>query len=78
MLMENERTRNLVGVQVRRIRKEKGIKQCELAAALNSLGLSFTTSTLSKIEVGSRAVTDREVAAFAIALQVDISRLFSK
>lgn len=43
-------TRNIVGAKVTRLRKEKLMKQKELAAKLQSMGMDISESSLSRLE----------------------------
>lgn len=70
--------RNIIGPRVKHLRNTSipPITQQELIARLQVLGVLINQSTLSKIETGSRPVTDIEVIAFAEALKVPVSSLF--
>ena len=70
--------RNVVGVNVRKVRKTANppITQGDLVARLQLLGMLIDQSTLSKIETGRRPVMDIEVVALAEALKVPVARLF--
>lgn len=69
--------KNIVGVQVRKARKnaKPPITQLELIARLQVLGLILEQPALSKIEMGYRPVTDREVVALSNALKVSTAWL---
>lgn len=68
---------NIVGANITRIRQEKGIKQKDLLAKIQSEGLDITGSCLSKIEGQTRQVTDKELIIIARALGVDIMQILS-
>lgn len=68
--------RNIIGINVRRIRKEKMLTQEELAIKLDLLGINIDRPKISKIENQLREVTDFEVKAIANALDVNIEELF--
>jgi len=68
--------KNIVGVRVRKARKESKVTQSELAARLQVLGIKIDRPAISKLESGSRPVTDIEIAAIAKILRVPISSLF--
>ncbi len=70
--------RNVVGPRLREARYKAGQKvtQEQLAARLQTLGLSLDRTAISKIEVGRRPVTDIEIVAICKALSVDIITLF--
>jgi len=70
--------KNIVGSRVRKARKESKITQMELAAQLQVLGIGIDRPAISKLESGSRPVTDIEVDAIAKILKVPISWLFEE
>lgn len=61
---------NVVGANITRIRLEKGLKQKDLLAKLQSEGMEITGSSLSKIEGQSRMVTDKDLLLLSKALAV--------
>lgn len=67
---------NVAGPQVRRIRYQQGLTQELLAARCEMLGLVMSRSTLAKIEVQIRCVTDQELLALAQALKVKMRDFF--
>ncbi|HHY0563926.1 TPA: helix-turn-helix domain-containing protein [Vibrio parahaemolyticus] len=67
---------NIVGAQVRTLRKEQKLTQEQLSARCNVIGLDISRGTLAKIEAGVRQVIDMEIVQLAIALKVDESALF--
>ncbi len=69
-------TINVVGAQVRKLRKEQKLTQEQLSARCNVIGLDISRGTLAKIEAGVRQVTDSEIVQLAIALKVEESALF--
>ncbi len=69
--------RNIIGKNIKKIRKSKGITQEDLAARLNVQGLSLDRTMVSKIESQSRVILDFEIKAIAKALGVSIDFLFS-
>ncbi len=74
----NVHKKNIIGSRVRKARKESNITQAELAARLQVSGIKIERPSISKLEVGSRPVTDIEIDAIAKALNVTISWLFEK
>jgi len=70
--------KNIVGSRVRKARKGSKITQMELAAQLQVLGIGIDRPAISKLESGSRPVTDIEVDAIAKILKVPISWLFEE
>ncbi|EHK2427155.1 helix-turn-helix transcriptional regulator [Clostridium perfringens] len=71
--MENK---NIIGYNIKLIRKSKNISQKQLVAKLNLLGLAIDEPKLSRIEHLKRPVLDYEVLAIAKALDTSISSLF--
>ena len=70
--------RNIVGSRIRAARygSEQKVTQEQLAARLQTLGLSLDRTAISKIEVGRRPVTDIEIVAICRALSIDVATLF--
>ncbi|KIP75174.1 DNA-binding protein [Vibrio harveyi] len=67
---------NVVGVNIRQLRKQQKITQEQLSAKCNVIGLDISRGTLAKIEAGVRQVTDVEVVLIAKALKVNEGELF--
>lgn len=57
----SELKKNLIGEQIRCLRKEKGKSQRELAGDMQLQGYSFSELTILRIEKGQRLVTDIEL-----------------
>lgn len=70
--------RNLVGAKVETARKQKGMKQKELLAQLQVIGVDMNASGLSKLEGQIRYVTDVELVALADILEVSIDYLLGR
>jgi transcriptional regulator with XRE-family HTH domain len=70
--------KNIIGSHVRRARKASKITQRDLVAQLQVLGIKIDQAGLSKLENGTRPITDIEIAAIAKILKVPVSRLFEK
>ena len=66
---------NLIGANVRRIRKEKKFSQQLLSSKLELLGVYICRGSVSRIEDQSRTVTDIELFAIAKVLDVTIDDL---
>ena len=69
---------NIIGPQVRALRKAAALFQEQLAARCQRRGLDITRGTLAKIEATVRAVSDHEIPFIANSLGVPISALFPK
>lgn len=67
---------NLIGKNVERLRKEKGIKQKDFIAKLQVEGLNINPTSYSKLEGQLRIATDKEVYAIAKVLQINMESLF--
>ncbi|MBE3772845.1 helix-turn-helix transcriptional regulator [Vibrio parahaemolyticus] len=67
---------NVVGAQVRKLKKEQKLTQEQLSARCNVIGLDISRGTLAKIEAGVRQVLDTEVVQLALALKVEEKDLF--
>ena len=66
---------NLCGENIRRLRERHGLSQEQLAARMQLAGLPLQQKAISRIETGSRLVTDYELAAFAQVLDVSVEDL---
>ena len=67
---------NLIGATVERLRKERGIKQKEFIARLQTEGLDINPTSYSKLEGQLRLATDKEVYTIAKLLNVTTDSLF--
>lgn len=63
---------NLIGSNLRKIRKEKHISQKTLSDKLELLGVYVCRGSISRIEDMSRTVTDIELNAIAKVLDISI------
>jgi len=68
---------NLIGYNVKRLRKEKMLSQQELSVKLELLGVYVCRGSISRIEDKSRTVTDIELFALAKVFDVPVEELFS-
>lgn len=69
--------KNIIYAQLKKIRKEKGLTQTELAAKMQILNINIDQQMISRIEQNLRIVTDYELACFAIALDVSEQALLA-
>lgn len=69
--------KNIVGANITRIRRSKGMKQKDLLVGLQLAGMDITGSCLSKIEGQTREVTDRELVILSSALGVEPGELLA-
>lgn len=70
--------RNIIGDNVRRIRKEQNITQEELTAKLQVEGLDIDRPMITRIELKKREVLDYELLSIAKVLKVSTDQLFKK
>ena len=70
---------NLSGTQIARLRKNlhPKVSQRTLAEKLQIIGLDIDKNAVQRIESGQRFVTDIELRAFALALDVSADILLS-
>ena len=69
---------NLVGEYVRYYRKKKKLSQQQLSEKLETMAIYICRGSISRIEDGSRTVTDIELYGLAAILGVSIEDLFPK
>ena len=67
---------NLVGRNIERLRKERGIKQKDFIARIQTLGCDMNPTSYSKLEGQLRFATDREIYVIAKLLDVPMEALF--
>ena len=70
--------KNLVGKNIERLRKEKGIKQKDFIAQIQVMGCDMNPTSYSKLEGQIRSATDKELYVIAKILGVTIEELFYK
>ena len=71
-------TSNIVGARVEQLRKERGMKQNELLAQLQTHGVDMCASGLSKLEGQTRCVMDFELVALADIFGVSVDQLLGR
>lgn len=69
--------KNLVGKNIERLRKEKGIKQKDFIAQVQVMGCDMNPTSYSKLEGQIRSATDKELYVIAKILDVAIEDLFN-
>ena len=67
---------NIVGKNIERLRKERGIKQKDFIAKIQVSGCDMNPTSYSKLEGQLRVATDREIYAIAKILNVPMEKLF--
>ena len=69
---------NIVGKNIERLRKEKGIKQKDFISKMQIMGCDINPTSYSKLEGQIRIATDREIYVIAKILNVTIDTLFKE
>lgn len=69
--------KNICGDRIRQARALRRISQSELAARMQVEGSTIERDSISRIEIGTRFVTDYELKIFAKVLKVNIMWLIS-
>ena len=69
---------NITGNKVKEFRKERNLSQQELSNQLETLAVYICRGSISRIEDGSRTVTDIELAALSEILHVPVERFFEQ
>ena len=69
-------TANMVGRNIERLRKAKGIKQKDFVAKMQTMGCDINPTSYSKLEGQVRSATDKEIFVIARILGVQMENLF--
>ena len=67
---------NMVGRNIEKLRKERGIKQKDFIARIQTMGCDMNPTSYSKLEGQLRNATDRELFVIAKILSVPMEKLF--
>ena len=67
---------NMVGKNIERLRKERGIKQKDFIARIQVMGCDMNPTSYSKLEGQVRSATDKEIYVIAKILNVPMEELF--
>ncbi len=67
---------NMVGRNIERLRKERGIKQKDFIARIQTMGCDMNPTSYSKLEGQLRSATDREIFVIAKILGITMEELF--
>lgn len=70
--------KNLCGEKIRHARLRKKITQSDLAARVQIEGVTLERDSISRIEIGSRFITDYELKIFAKVLSVNVEWLLDE
>ncbi|MBQ2695687.1 MAG: helix-turn-helix transcriptional regulator [Clostridia bacterium] len=68
--------KNLVGKNIERIRKDRGIKQKDFIAQIQIMGCDMNPTSYSKLEGQLRSATDKEIYVIAKVLGITMEELF--
>ena len=74
----SDNSMNIVGKNIKKIRKDKNVTQEDLCARMQVMGFKLSRSDISKLENGKRFINDIEILGFADALKVSILDLYKK
>ncbi len=69
---------NMVGRNIERLRKEKGMKQKDFIARIQTMGCDMNPTSYSKLEGQIRNATDKEIFVIAKILGVSMEKLFEE
>lgn len=69
---------NMVGKNIERLRKEKGIKQKDFIAKIQTMGCDMNPTSYSKLEGQVRSATDVEIFVISKILGVTMEKLFEE
>lgn len=71
----NGKSKNIIGNNIKKLRKAKGITQKALAEKLQLEGFDFSDLTILRIEQGKRFVPDYEIVVLADFFKVTTDEL---
>lgn len=74
----NQRENHLLGHNIKRLRKERNLRNCDVLAQLQLRGVDIARSTYSKIEMGLNNPTVDLLIALADFYQVSFDEFFKK
>lgn len=70
--------KNLCGDRIRLARLQRRITQADLAARMQIEGITLERDSISRIEIGTRFVTDYELKIFSKVLHVTVDWLLDE
>lgn len=74
----NQRENHLLGYNIKRLRLESNLRNCEVLAQLQLRGVDIARSTYSKVEMGLNNPTVDMLIALADFYQVSYDEFFKK
>ena len=69
---------NMVGRNIERLRKARGIKQKDFIVQMQTMGCDINPTSYSKLEGQLRSATDREIYVIARLFGVPMEALFER
>ena len=69
---------NMVGKNIEKLRKERGIKQKDFIARIQVMGCDMNPTSYSKLEGQLRSATDKELYTISKILNVRMEELFDE
>lgn len=69
--------KNMIGTKVRELRKHQHLSQQQLADRLETMAIYICRGSISRIEDGSRTVTDIELYGLSQVLETPIQEFFA-
>ncbi len=69
---------NIVGINIQKYRKMKGLTQDDICTKMSLLGISLHRSDIYNIEHSERIIKDFEAYAFCKVLGISLDMLFEK
>lgn len=74
----NQRTNNLVGTNIKKLRLKRNLRNADIVAKLQLEGVEITSSTYSKVENGTNNPSVDLLCALTDILQCDFNAFFSQ
>lgn len=69
--------KNICGDRIREARLKRRLSQADLAAKMQTAGITLERDSISRIEIGTRFVADYELLTFSKIFNVDVNWLLS-
>jgi transcriptional regulator with XRE-family HTH domain len=73
----SDRTKNMVGPQIRKLRYTRGWSQAKFAVRLQLDGLDISREVLAQMESQFHCIRDNHIFYFARVLAVNVSEIFT-
>ncbi len=77
-IYDYEGKKNICGNKIRLARSSRRMSQSELAAKMQTEGITLERDSISRIEIGARFVADYELMTFAKVLKVNLEWLLAE